>query len=179
LLMLGSRRFLVAESARLLEDGWPHAEPRPERIPVLLHDVVTNGDGDSRQREATAAGSAKRDMDGLAERAESQAEAWYLPVQALIWSLPAAGFLGTAWRLRGLATTLYAADPGSTNVSTAFDHRMLDGVSAAFLIICIALGGAVVAYVAMSLVMRADLELQRRLRTALVRNESGRARRSP
>jgi len=111
--------------------------------------------------------------------AEDAIQLWYIPVQALVWTLPALGFVGSAWRMRTLLLDL---------VGTGMRERALDISSlasagpllgSALMIICTALALSALSYCAVSLVFQHDLRalatLKARIGSVVARARTQRA----
>jgi hypothetical protein len=92
---------------------------------------------------------------------------WYWPVQAVVWVIPAVGFIGSAWQMRLLM--YLTLEQGARNRALEIETLMsmapvlVDGLT----IICVALALSAITHVATSLVFRRDLLSVTMLRTAL------------
>jgi hypothetical protein len=99
----------------------------------------------------------------LVEEMERDTIAWYVPTNALIWALPAVGFLGTAWHL-GSAMTNLATYIGPGAPSAGNPHDITGPLTMAFVILSVALGLSAIGYVTAALTMKADLRCLQALR---------------
>jgi MotA/TolQ/ExbB proton channel family len=103
----------------------------------------------------------------LAERAaldEAELQAAYGPLRALVWALPALGFIGTAAAMSASIAGIGTALRGSA-AATAQEHllgRVMPQLADAFGITLVALGASVICFFALSLVFeREERELNR------------------
>jgi len=88
---------------------------------------------------------------------------WYSPIEALVWTLPAIGFLGSAWHMReAVRQTLE-----NTSHLPAAQSALGPALLASLALICTALGLSVLTHVAVSLTLARDMEAIHPLKTAL------------
>lgn len=168
-LLLAARGVLRHGSAVLMRSLDPGAEPgetQPADLRRALHDknrhfpwTWTGRDDDGAGDDELAA-----DPAPLVDEVEIEISSWYLPIQALVWSLPAAGFVGTAWHLRSLVVD--RADP----LAPVSEAAASASIGAAIVVVCSALVCSAVAYVATALSQRAELYALQRIKAVLSRH---------
>jgi len=92
------------------------------------------------------------------EDAEQSIQLWYIPVQALVWALPALGFIGTAWQMRNLLLGVMGLAAQERSLDTQTLSAAVPFISNAMAIICLALGLSVISYLAVSLTFKQDIQ---------------------
>lgn len=83
---------------------------------------------------------------------------WYMPLQALVWSLPALGFLGTAWHMREAIIIFIERGLSENTLNIQVLSEIAPALIISFLIISFALGLTVITYIATALTLKADTE---------------------
>jgi hypothetical protein len=101
------------------------------------------------------------------DEAETTIHLWYIPIQALVWALPAIVFIGTAWTMRALLVALHAVVAQLQSIDINVISTAAPYLNDALTIISLALALSAVTYLAVSLVLKHDLDSLRWLKSAL------------
>jgi hypothetical protein len=122
--------------------------------------------------EAAGSPTEARRLNESAYDIESRIQAWYMPLQGLIWALPAVGFLCTAWELRrALLLGLVHGGEQGIEARKALVQQLHPILGLALLVICVALGAAAACHVLATVLAKAETELALALR-AMLRKKS-------
>jgi hypothetical protein len=97
-------------------------------------------------------------LSRLFEQSETAIQLWYMPVQALVWALPALGFIGTAWKMRGLLAFLLDMMAHQRSLDIGALVTAAPYLNEALGIISLALTLSAVTYLAVSLLLKRDLD---------------------